>query len=58
MNDQTRKTGSLGRPSTLTQHGVRSGASLIACADVADQAAFLSELDGAELRALPFLFEF
>lgn len=58
MNDQTKKTGSLGRPSTLMQHGVRSGASLIACADVADQVAFLSELDEAELRALPFLFEF
>jgi hypothetical protein len=45
-------------PSTLVEHGLRSGASWIGSADAALQDQFLNELDEGELLALPFLFEF
>ena len=45
-------------PSTLAEHGLRSGASWIGSADAALQDQFLNELDEGELLALPFLFEF
>ena len=38
--------------------GVRSGAALVASADVADRKAFLRGLTGAQLKALPYLFDF
>nr|WP_144055584.1 terminase family protein [Octadecabacter antarcticus] len=37
---------------------VRSGAALVASADVANRKAFLRDLSGAQLKALPYLFEF
>ncbi|MFT7135452.1 baseplate megatron protein TIM-barrel domain-containing protein [Sulfitobacter sp.] len=45
-------------PSTLAEHGLRSGASWIGSADATLQDQFLNELDEGELLALPFLFEF
>ena len=44
--------------STLTQHGLVSGAAWIASADVAIKDKFLDELSASELMALPYLFEF
>ncbi|SMX32182.1 Terminase-like family protein [Octadecabacter ascidiaceicola] len=38
--------------------GVRSGAALVASADVADRKAFLRGLSGPQLKALPYLFDF
>ena len=38
--------------------GIKSGAALVASANAADQATFLSGLTKAELRALPYLFAF
>ena len=45
-------------PSTLTPHGLRSGADLLACATPEEQRAFLADLDEASLLALPYIFEF
>lgn len=45
-------------PSTLTPHGLRSGADLLACATPEEQKAFLADLDEASLLALPYIFEF
>ena len=44
--------------STLTTSDVRSGAALVASADVADRKAFLRGLSGPQLKALPYLFDF
>lgn len=44
--------------STLTQHGLVSGAAWIASADVAIKDEFLDELSASELMALPYLFDF
>ncbi|AKS46496.1 Large terminase phage packaging protein [Octadecabacter temperatus] len=44
--------------STLTSSDVRSGAALVASADVADRKAFLRGLSGPQLKALPYLFDF
>ncbi len=44
--------------STSAPHGLRSGAAWLACAPLATQEAFLSELTEAELMALPWMFEF
>ncbi|MEN8839779.1 MAG: terminase family protein [Octadecabacter sp.] len=38
--------------------GVRSGAALVASANVADRKAFLRGLSGPQLKALPYLFDF
>jgi phage terminase large subunit-like protein len=43
---------------TSKLHGIRLGASWIASAPPSIQNEFLESLDGAELKALPFLFEF
>ena len=44
--------------STSTHCDVRSGAALVASADVADRKAFLKSLTDEQVRALPYLFEF
>ncbi len=44
--------------SISTTSGARSGAALIASVDVAKRKAFLRDLSGAQLQALPYLFEF
>ncbi len=44
--------------STLMTSGVRSGAALVASANVADRKAFLRGLSGPQLKALPYLFDF
>ena len=44
--------------SILTPHGLRSGADLLACATVQEQAKFLDDIGEGGLCALPFLFEF
>jgi len=60
MSNAINRQGSHGGDTRLTlpQRGLTSGASWIACADVAVQNQFLNDLDEGELRALPFLFEF
>lgn len=44
--------------SILTPRGLRSGADLLACATVQEQAKFLDDIGEGGLCALPFLFEF
>ena len=44
--------------STSTTSDVRSGAALVASVDAASRKAFLRDLSGAQLQALPYLFEF
>lgn len=53
----TQKTSAM-ESSILSRLDLTSGASWLACGPVAQQEAFLASLSDAEIRALPYLFEF
>ncbi len=56
--ENTKKASSTTLPSTLTMHGLRSGAAWIVSEGQDAQDEFLNALSDGELLALPFIFEF